>query len=71
MLNFVEFLNLMLTFPLTKLSIIEAELKSNNLFFSEDILVDVQLVILLLFLSNIIESSNEEKAKEFDHHHFL
>ena len=59
-----ELLNFKITLPLTKLDILGSRLVSNGLFFSVDILVDIQLVTFSL-RSNIRELSIRAKTRKF------
>ena len=52
----IDLLNFEFTLPLAKLDKVGSRLVSNGLIFSDDILVDIQLLTLLL-LSNIRELS--------------
>ena len=54
----------MVTLSLAKLDIVSSRLVSNGLIFSDDILVDIQLVTFLL-LSNISELNIKTKTKIF------
>ena len=53
-----------LNLPLAKLDIVSSRPISNGLIFSDDILVNIQLVTFLL-LSNIRELSNGVKTRKF------
>ena len=57
-------LNFNITLALTKLDLVSSTLVSNNLIFSENIPVDIQLVTSLL-LSNIEEISIGAKTRKF------
>ena len=59
-----ELLSFKITLPLAKLDMVESRLVSNDLIFSDDILVDIQLVTFLL-LSNVSELSTEAKNRKF------
>ena len=58
-----EMLNFNITLPLIKLDLVSSTLVSNNLIFSENIPVDIQLVTSLL-LSNIEEISIGAKTRK-------
>ena len=60
----IKLLNFKVTLPLAKLDVVGSRLVSYGLIFSDEILVDIQLVTLLL-LSNIIELSIVAKIKKF------
>ena len=57
-------LNFTIALPLAKLGIVGSRLVSNGLIFSDDILVDIQLVTLLL-LSNTLELRIGAKTRKF------
>ena len=57
-----ELLNFNITLPLPKLDIVGSRLVSNGLIFSDDIPVDIQLIMFLL-LSNIGKLSIRVGAK--------
>ena len=59
----IKLLNFKVTLPLAKLDVVGSRLVSYGLIFSDEILVDIQLVTLLL-LSNIIELSIVAKIKK-------
>ena len=58
-----EFSDFKITQLLAKLDMVSSKLVSNDSFFSDDILVDIQLVTFLL-LSNISELSTGAKTKK-------
>ena len=59
-----ELLNFKISLPLAKLNMVASRLVPNGLFFSDDHLVDIQLVTFLL-LSNIRELSIGAKTRKF------
>ena len=59
-----ELLNFNFTLPSAKLDIVGSRLVLNSLIFSDDILVDIELVTFLL-LSNISKLSIAAKLKKF------
>ena len=63
-----ELINFRLTVPLAKLYIISARLGPNSLIFSDDSLVDIQLVTFLL-LFKVSELNIRTKIKKDDNHH--
>ena len=59
----IELLNFKITLPLAKLDMVISRLVSNGLVFSDDILIDIQFVTLLL-LSKVSELSNVAKPRK-------
>ena len=59
-----ELLNVKITLPLAKLDMVSSALVLNGFIFSNDVLVDIQLLTFLL-LSNISELSTAAKPKKF------
>ena len=58
----IGLLNFKITLPLAKSHMVSSKLASKKLYFSDSILVDIQLVTFLL-LGNISELSNKAKTK--------